>query len=55
MKEHAYDLPVEEDILRTLQSALRIKENTINLTTLKGITSGHQQNTIMKAKTQVTE
>lgn len=27
MKEHAYDLPVEEDILRTLQSALRIKEN----------------------------
>ena len=27
MKEYAYDLRVEEDILRTLQSALRIKEN----------------------------
>lgn len=27
MKEHAYDLRVKEDILRTHQSALRIKEN----------------------------
>lgn len=26
-EEYAYDLRVEEDILRTLQSALRIKEN----------------------------